>query len=187
MLPWLFVLGLLLPPPLGAICLWLLFVLVVRRLIVGPPGSARNNAAVGTAVLGLLLIVPILGLFPARAQASGHSERSAALTASNDCRAYYESVVLSDGPVQIATVHLNVGMCNSGSGYVREWGPDCYVSGSVVWGGGTTWCGVFANGRPEAQPGANFYLFPFSLPDSRKGGSVRLTLLDGLATVTTSY
>jgi hypothetical protein len=141
---------------------------------------------VATAVIGLLLVVPIVMLVPARAQTSGHSENTASVTAST-CRAYYEDALVHDGPVQLATVHLNVGICRTGSGYVREWGPDCTVSGSVVWGGGTTWCGVYGESQGGAQPGADFYLYPFS-PGSRKGGSLRLVLApDGTATVAAWY
>jgi hypothetical protein len=188
MLVLLFVLGLLLPPPLGTICLWALLLLLTRRAIGAPPGPARTDARVGAAVIGLLLVAPIVMLVPARAETSGHSESTASATAANDCQAYYEDAVIHDGPVQLATVHLNVGMCRTGSGYVRDWGPDCYVSGSLVWGGGTTWCGVYGNSELGAQPGTNFYLYPFSLPGSRKGGAFRLMLApDGSATLAAWY
>lgn len=100
------------------------------------------------------------------AQVALHPFADVGAVSATGCSGYWETFNLySAGDLFVVmTDHVNVGLCFNGSTVWRNWGADCYFSGSPLLYGATDWCGVYNSGGSFAEPGDNFSITAYPTP-----------------------
>jgi hypothetical protein len=97
--------------------------------------------------------------------------------AATSCRGYYEDFYMTNPLTGTLTKdEVNVGLCHTGSTVYRNWGPDCYAHGGLLFDSGSTWCGVYNNGGSFVNPGNNFWFAAYIAPWHKRYGYFRFNV-----------